>query len=181
MRKFWGSNSQSASRKKQSSYTYSDPVIRLIELYLNYAEAANEAYGPDVIPSYATKSALTVLNEVRSRSGLAMPAVKAAYTGSTDDLRPRIKNERNVELSFEGHYYNDIRRWMDLRETQFFPLWGVDIKKVPVTTDYPTGFMYTREMLPADRQPAWKPTMYYLPFNNSDYFKMKSFEPNPVW
>lgn len=180
MRKFWGTSSQSASRKKTSTYRYADPIIRLGELYLNYAEAANEAYGPNVIPPYATKSALTVLNEIRTRAG--QPAVLAAYTGSTAALRPRIKNERNVELSFEGHYYFDLRRWYDdLRISQQSVLYGMDIKQVPVSTTYPTGFSYVRRALPADRQLEWKPNMYYMPFNISDYLKMKAFEPNPLW
>jgi len=177
----------SASQKNQKTLQYSDPVIRITELYLNYAEAANEAYGPTTAPGYSFNSvpaptAVAALNYVRQRTGTVInQPVLAAYTGSTADLRPRIKNERNVELSFEGHYYFDIRRWNDLREAQGSTLFAVTIKKVPVDATYTKGYMYTRSELSADRQPTWKPQMYYMPFNNADYLKMHNFVGNPVW
>ena len=113
-----------------------------------------------------------------------MPNVLAAYTGSTDALRPRIKNERNVELSWEGHYYNDIRRWNDLQTIMSSTLIGMDIEKLAAgynATTYPIGFRHTRKPLTQDRQVVWKPQMYYLPFNNADNLKMTNFVPNPVW
>lgn len=100
------------SNKGVQNLLLTDPIIRLAELYLNYAEAANEAYGPDGQAPGAAMTALEALNTVRSRVG--MPAVLDAYTTDRDALRPRIKNERAVELCFEGyHYYCDIRRWKD--------------------------------------------------------------------
>ena len=50
MRKFWFDN----STKNQVSSILADPLFRLAELYLNYAEAANEAYGPNNSGSGAT-------------------------------------------------------------------------------------------------------------------------------
>jgi starch-binding outer membrane protein, SusD/RagB family len=142
--------------------------------------ADNEAYGPNAkgVPG-ATLSAVDAINLIRARAG--MPDVNAAYTGSTDAFRPRIKNERNVELSFEGHYYSDIRRWMDLQAVMSSTLYAMIAEKVTVNTTYPTGYKYARTPLSADRQPVWKPQMYYLPFNNADALKMKNFVPNPVW
>jgi hypothetical protein len=175
LRKFWWDNS--TLNKVQCILT--DPVIRLAEVYLNYAEAANEAYGPTTPAPGATLTAVGAINFIRFRAG--MPFVLAAYTGSKDAFRPRIKNERNVELSFEGHYYNDIHRWMDLQTIMSSTLIGMDIEKITATPAYPTGFRYTRLPLPQDRQVAWKPQMYYLPFNNADNLKMKNFVPNPVW
>ena len=112
-----------------------------------------------------------------------MPNVLAAYTGSKDAFRPRIKNERCVELSFEGgHYYYDIRRWMDLQTIMSGTIIGMDIEKLASTSPaYPIGFRHTRKALTQDRQVVWKPQMYYLPFNNADNLKMKNFIPNPVW
>ena len=95
-----------------------------------------------------------------------MPDVLPAYAGSKDALRARIKNERTIELCFEGsHYYYDIRRWKDAPEVMTGTLMGVDIEKVPVSKTYPTGFRYTRQTLPSVRQVKWKEAMYYLPFN----------------
>jgi hypothetical protein len=52
---------------------------------------------------------------------------------------------------------------------------------VAVSSEYPNGFKHVRQPLSADRQPVWKPQMYYLPFNNADALKMVNFVPNPVW
>lgn len=171
-----------ASSKNSSNVKYSDPLFRLAELYLNYAEAANEAYGPNTPAPGANLTAVQAINLIRTRVG--MVNVRAAYTGSTAVLRPRIKNERNIELSWEGHYYHDIRRWMDAPDAYSGTLIGMDIEKLPAgynTTTYPTGFRHTRRPLSGDRQIAWKDAMYYLPFNTEDNFKMKKFVPNVVW
>jgi hypothetical protein len=179
MRKFWFNN----STKNQVSSILSDPLCRLAEIYLNYAEASNEAYGPTTIGvAGATMSAVDAINTVRTRAG--MPNVLAAYTGSTAAFRPRVKNERVVELSWEGHYYNDIHRWMDLQTVQQSTLIGMDIQKLAAGYDpiaYPIGFKHTRLPLDQSRQLAWKPQMYYLPFNIADFLKMKNFVPNPNW
>ncbi len=167
------------STKNQVSSIFADPLCRLAECYLNYAECTNEAYGPNGKAPNATLTAVEAINAVRSRAG--MPNVATAFTGSPDLFRPRIKNERNIELSFEGHYYNDLIRWMDLPTAMSSTLYGMIAEKVTVSSTYPTGFKYVRTPLSADRQPVWKPQMYYLPFNNSDALKMKNFVPNPVW
>lgn len=175
-RKTWGE--QSVNNKTTPQYT--DPLIRLGELYLNYAEAANEAYGPNGTAPAASMTALQALNRIRKRAG--MPDVLQAYTGSKDKLRDRIKNERTIELCFEGgHYYHDIRRWKDAPKVMGGTLYRMDVEKVPSSTTYPTGFKYTRMPLSADRQTRWKEAMYYLPFNTEDMYKMKNFAPNEVW
>ena len=124
-------------------------------------------------------TAVQAINAVRARAG--MPNVLAAYTVDKDAFRPRIKNERNVELSWEGHYYNDIRRWMDLQTVMSSTLIGMDIEKIAAAGTYAQMFRSTRKPLTQDRQVVWKPQMYYLPFNNADNLKMKNFVPNPVW
>ena len=175
-RKTWGE--QSVNNKTTPQYT--DPLIRLGELYLNYAEAANEAYGPNGAAPGASMTAVQALNRIRTRAG--MPNVLAAYATSKEKLRDRIKNERTIELCFEGgHYYHDIRRWKDAPKVMGGTLIRMDVEKVAVSTTYPTGFKYTRMPLSADRQTRWKEAMYYLPFNTEDMYKMKNFVPNEVW
>jgi starch-binding outer membrane protein, SusD/RagB family len=177
-RKIWGEQSV----KNQISPQYSDPVIRLGELYLNYAEAANEVYGPTTIPPYATMSALDAVNKIRSRwSASELAPVQAKFTTSKDAFRPRIKNERNIELCFEGHYYFDIRRWKDAPALYSAGTNGVTIEKLPVSTTYPTGFKYTRYRIPESSQTRWFDYMYYLPFTGNDNFQTKNFVPNVIW
>ena len=174
-RKRWPEN----SINNKTSKNVTDPIIRLGELYLNYAEAANEAYGPSGSAPGANMTAVQATNIIRARIG--QPDVLAKYTASKDEFRLRVKNERNIELSFEGHYYFDIRRWKDAPVCYAGPLMGVTIEKVPVSATYPTGFKYDRYALSADRQSNWKDAMYYLPFNTEDTYKMKNFVSNEVW
>lgn len=177
LRKFWANNS---TKSQNTSSIYADPLFRFSELYLNYAEAVNEAYGPTGTAPGASMTAIDAINIIRAKSG--MPNVRAEFTASKDAFRLRIKNERNIELSFEGqHYYDDIRRWMDLQQVMSGKLIAIIPQKVTVSTTYPTGFRYDRTELPVDRQPAWEEGMYYLPFLNSDALKMKNFVSNPVW
>ena len=86
-------------------YTYA----RYTEALLNFAEAANEAVGPDVAVSGFTARA--VVNAIRTRAGIT----STAYINGLDQagLRAAIKNERRIELCFEGHRFWDIRRWND--------------------------------------------------------------------
>jgi len=78
-------------------------VLRLAEVYLNYAEAKNEADGPD-------ESVYGAVNKVRNRSN--MPSLEVNYPDlDAAGMFERIKQERMIELAFEGHRFWDIRRW----------------------------------------------------------------------
>ena len=77
-------------------------IIRLAELYLNYAEAANEAYGVNGKSPNATMTALEAVNAVRARAN--MPNIDSRYTNDVNKLRERILNERAVELCFEANH-----------------------------------------------------------------------------
>lgn len=75
-------------------------LMRYAEVLLGYAEAQNEAAGPD-------PSVYAAINELRAR--VSMPALPAGL--SKDDMRKRIRKERRVELCFEYIYYWDLMRW----------------------------------------------------------------------
>jgi hypothetical protein len=91
---------------KDQFYTYE----RYTEALLNFAEAANEAVGPDVaIKGYTARN---VINAIRTRAGITSTAYINGLNQS--GLRQAIKNERRIELCFEGHRFWDIRRWNDL-------------------------------------------------------------------
>ena len=176
LRKHWAGNS---TKQQNIGGVWADALSRLSELYLNYAEAVNEAYGPNGTAPGATLTALQAVNKIRTKSG--MPDVRAEFTGSAAALRPRIKNERCIELSFEGQfYYDDVRRWMDLPQVMSSTLYAIIPQKTS-DPEWPDGFKYLRTPLPADRQPAWEEGMYYLYFLNADALKMKTFVANPVW
>jgi hypothetical protein len=72
--------------------------MRYADLLLLYAEAMFESgQGTDL-------RALKALNDVRARPGVNMPPQLAL-------TRDNIRNERRVELAYEGIRYNDIIRW----------------------------------------------------------------------
>jgi len=72
--------------------------LRLADVILLYAEALNATGN--------TAGALTELNKIRTRAGLA----DATATGQAE-VRQAIADERRLELAFEGH------RWFDLVRT----------------------------------------------------------------
>lgn len=175
-RKYFGD----MSVQNQVNTLITDPLIRLTELYLNYAEATNEAYGPNGKAPGASISAIDAINIVRER--VEMPPVKNTYASTPEKFRSRIQNERTIELYGEGHHYFDIRRWKTAPKVMT-DLYGMDIEKVEVSKEYPTGFKYIRQLLPDARQARWHDAMYYFPFATDDYYKMKNFDTslNPVW
>lgn len=82
----------------QSTQTWVE--FRLAEVYLNRAEANYRLNNAG--------AALADLNSVRSRSGVALPAISGI---SGDAVFAAIRQERKIELAFEGHLYWDMRRW----------------------------------------------------------------------
>ncbi|MCL3780656.1 RagB/SusD family nutrient uptake outer membrane protein [Prolixibacteraceae bacterium JC049] len=75
-------------------------MFRLAEIYLNLAEAENEANGPNE----------TVLNSLKAiRDRVNLPNVSASL--SKDEMRTAIRKERRVELAFEDQRWWDLIRW----------------------------------------------------------------------
>ncbi len=95
-------------------------IFRLAELYLNFAEAAYQAKGPDVLVKSTVGgqalSARAAVDVVRARAG--MPGLPRGL--SKDVFGKRYRNERRVELAFEEHRFFDVRRWKILQETDGF-------------------------------------------------------------
>lgn len=81
------------------------PLIRLADVLLLYAEAANENNHP--------ADAIIAINKVRARPTVAMPPLPApGYpVGTKQEIFNAIVHERRVELAFEYHRLNDLRRW----------------------------------------------------------------------
>lgn len=101
--------------------------MRYAEVLLNYAEAQNEAVGPD-------GSVYNAVNQVRQRQSVNMPALPLNL--SQADMRTRIRNERRVELAFEEHRFYDVRRWKIANTTENVPAYGIDVTKTGNTLTY---------------------------------------------
>ena len=93
------------------------PRVRCTEIYLNYAEAANEAWGPKASGPNSF-SAYDIIKAIRQRAGIdAADPYLEQCAGDKNKMRELIRNERRLELCFESFRFWDLRRWnADLNE-----------------------------------------------------------------
>jgi starch-binding outer membrane protein, SusD/RagB family len=113
----------------QTNAQYFYAYFRATEVFLNYAEAANEAYGPKGTPNGIAFSAYDVISAIRKRAGIEQPDnYIEEISSSKENFRQLILNERRIELSFEDFRFWDIRRLNDV-ETMKKTVGGVLIEK----------------------------------------------------
>tara|TARA_R110002049_G_scaffold993_1_gene7057 strand:- start:13884 stop:15695 length:1812 start_codon:yes stop_codon:yes gene_type:complete len=161
-----------------NKYNYNHVYIRVSQLYLDYAEAMNEAYGPNSDPKGYGMTAVQAINIIRNR--VNMPNVLAEFTGSKELFRERIRNERSVELMFEHpHRWNDIRRWMIAEDLFKEPLRGM--RAHPLNAGKPkVDFDY--EVIPLiTEQRVFEQKHYWYPIANDDVDNLNNLQQNPGW
>jgi hypothetical protein len=176
--------------KNWNSYRVSLPYIRLADMYLTYAEAVNEIGGPNGTIPGSSLTALGAVNTVRRRvklpvnenitlpyelqtyGSVSLPDVNSRYTGSKETFRERIRNERSIELAFEGHRWFDIRRWYVAHKPEYTqPAMG--LKFSIDHTNFRPFVMQNRVFN--------NPQHYFLPFRTSDTYLYEGFKQNPGW
>jgi starch-binding outer membrane protein, SusD/RagB family len=149
------------------------PLMRYAEVLLNYAEAMNEAYGPDVDPMGYGKTARQAVVEVRSRVLKPVNAVLASVpAGDINAMRVAIRNERCVELAFEDHRQIDVRRWKIAPQVLGQNLKGMKITKSGALLTYEPVVVATR---------IFETKMYLYPIPQSEMNKNKALIQNPLW
>ncbi len=143
------------------------PRIRFTEMYLDYAEAANEAWGPKGTGPN-TFSAYDVIKAIRTRAGVGT-ANNHAYLEECaldkDKMRELIKNERRLELCFEGFRFWDIRRW---KQNMNAAARGMDVN----------GTLYTPITVETR---SFQDHMLYGPIPNSEVLKYRNLVQNANW
>lgn len=115
-----GMNPKYAIHGDQRLNSATQKIFRYAEVLLNYAEARNEADGPD-------DSVYEAINTVRARVDL--PALKPGL--SKDDMRKAIRQERRVELAFELKRLPDLLRWKEAEKLLNRNLLGMKIENGP--------------------------------------------------
>ncbi|MES2648795.1 MAG: RagB/SusD family nutrient uptake outer membrane protein [Bacteroidota bacterium] len=142
------------------------PHIRYTEIFLAYAESANEAWGPTGTGANAY-SAYDVIKAIRLRAGIGIngdPYLEDAK-GSKEAMRSLIKNERRLELCFEGFRFWDLRRW---KENLVEPANGVSINNGQFT-----------KFKVQDR--VYQPYMNYGPVPYGEILKFNALQQNQGW
>ena len=154
-----------------SNQLYYYARIRYTEIFLDYAEAANEAYGPKGTVSGASYSAYDVIKAIRERAGITDTKYLDECAADKDKMRELIHNERRIELCFEGHRFWDLRRWKaNLNEqVKAMEIKTIDGKKTYTVVDVKNE---TRN---------YDDCMYYGPVPESEINKWSALQQNDGW
>ena len=154
----------------QKSY---DARIRWTEMFLDYAEAANEAVGPEAAVAGSKWTAKSVIKSLRERAGICA-GVDDPYLNecaqNKDKMRELIRNERRLELCFENHRFYDLRRWQ------------VDLNKLNETVkgaeiSAPNAGFKTIDV----EQRNYKQHQFFGPIPYSEILKYDALQQNSGW
>lgn len=147
-------NWESGFTSNSSIKSYPWPEIRLADVYLMFAEAMNEVSGP-------TDSVYLYLDLIRKRAGLN--SVKDSWKNysknpekpnTQEGLRQIIRQERLIELSFEGSRFWDLRRWKEAAEELNNPVQGWDISQKEALDYYQVRTIFQQKFI-APRDYFW--------------------------
>lgn len=160
-------------------------MVRLADVYLMYAEAVAEGYGSaKSTSSNYTLDAVSAVNKIRERAGVA--DISSEYLKSLDGFMSELRRERAVELAFEGHRFNDLRRWLLLDKAPYTQKKAVyfdrasDQKDADRFADPKNGHVLNiHETVLFERQFSEK--HYWLPFLKDDVNMYSDFKQNPGW
>ena len=147
---------------------YHYPVyLRYTELFLAYAEAANEAWGPTGTGAHGY-SAYDVIKALHDRAGVGNDYLDSVQ-GNQEKMRELIRNERRIELCFENKRFWDMRRWkLDLTETAK----GMKIDQAGGSLQYTVIDVEPRN---------YAGHMYYGPIPETEVLKWSNLDQNMGW
>lgn len=166
----------------QSSHTgslcanYPFPIMRLADLYLLYAECLNECKEtPD-------EEVYEYVQKVRTKAGLDKDTgdfvdTWAIFSNSPDKpktkegMREIIRQERMIELCFEGQRFFDIRRWKTAMDLCNKPIRGWNVSATGDEFYIPT-YIYFPQFTPKD---------YFWPIKLDDIYRNRKLLQSPLW
>ena len=158
---------------RQITYSLSSyPIIRLADLYLLYSEALNESLDSP------TEEVYIYIDKVRARAGLdgVVESWKRSRISdkpaTKEGMRSIIRQERNIELAFEGKRFWDIRRWKIASEVMNQPVRGWNYNGSSPAEYY--------NVITLD-VPRFTTKEYLWPIRDSELRTNKNLIPNPGW
>ncbi|MHA4845026.1 RagB/SusD family nutrient uptake outer membrane protein [Flavitalea antarctica] len=156
-------------------------IIRLADLYLFYAEAANRAWGPTAVPTGIngfTLTAVGALNKVRARANMPLYDNSKPWLmiGSESNFEQVVRNESRVETCLEDKRFYDLRRWKLLTDLNTTTLKALYIRRTAANT-----FEYRQVLMPDNQQLKYLDRHYLFPINPSNTFLGPNFNQNPGW
>ena len=160
-------------------------LMRLTDVYLMYAEAVAMGYGtPQSQSLIYDLTALGAVNTVRERAGV--PEINSKYAGTAEAFMSEVQRERAIELSFEGHRFNDLRRWLLLdkppynqKKAVFFDRDTSISDEVRYKDPANSRVLNLREEVIVQRNFTEK--HYWFPFLRDDVEMYPEFYQNPGW
>ena len=175
----------SVNPSSQSVQYHVYPRIRYTEIFLAYAEAANDAWGPDADPTGVGFTAYDVIKAIRERGGLGQvydstgKIIPDEYLEESKSDKQKmtqlICNERSIELCFENNRFWDLRRWlMPLNES----VKGMKIEKInPDQEDSP--LKYT--VIDVEDRKYDNSYQLYGPIPRGEVLKWSNLKQNKGW
>lgn len=158
------------------------PRIRYTEIFLAYAEAANDAWGPKNDPTGIGFTAYDVIKKIRERAGLGtdfkgakLPEGDSYLEECANDqakMTDLIRNERRIELCFENKRFWDLRRWL-------LPI-DEPVRGMMIERNDETGKLTYTVIHVADRK-FDSSFQYYGPIPKSEVLKWSNLKQNRGW
>ena len=157
------------------------PRIRYTELFLAYAETANDAGGANYKAPGFNLSAYDVIKMIRKRGGIGKDVNgdyqgdpyldECAADGSGVKMRDLIRNERRIELCFENKRFWDLRRWqISIDESA---------QGMLITKNDDGSLKYT--LLPMVEERKYESFQYFCPIPNSEVLLWSELKQNKGW
>ena len=167
---------QSSFQRRPRSRFY----IRYAHMALAFAEAANQVVGPNgTLYGFSPKTVIGTLRSMKTfenKDGIPNtdPYLNRVASAGKDSFYELVKNERRIELCFEGERFHDMARWTSNEEFNSLynkPVHGVKIIKSSSGLSYDLAWEVESR---AYNSP-------YMPLPYDEILRMSNLKQNEGW
>jgi SusD family. len=159
--------------------------IRYADVLLWYAEAMNQAFGPNVDGIGAgqdskgnVRTASWALNKIRNRMNPKHPNMRDLVTNDKNFFHERLMNERAVEFVYEEQRWWDVIRYKKGVDVFNKPVYGVKIYSPTTNPTSTTTFEITRRKI---ENRTFYDYMHKYPIPYAELEKSPKLKQNPGW